>query len=98
MEYQIQKKSKIHLFQLKDRLFVLRNQISRKTPCEPWENILQGPIIQEILERKPKNIKEWKEIPLISAKYRQHARSMDRQIKDFWQEIQRLLDSVDWKK
>lgn len=67
-------------------LYARRDKIQHKYQVKPWENVLQGPIIQALLNcpptECPSNTSDWQQIEAIAERYRRHQTAMDRQLAD----------------
>lgn len=67
-----EKPALINYSQASDKLYELRNEIREGRPeleIEPWKNILQGPFIKEMLDKRVKTLAEWKNAPKIKYRY-----------------------------
>jgi hypothetical protein len=90
-------KSTITRAQAKQRFMSLRNEIRQSYQIENWENILQGPIIDAMLDEQLNNIDEWKIADEISWRFEKHEAVMKLQLDKYWDRILDVLNSIEWK-
>jgi len=81
---------------LAQQLKKIRNQIEFENEFNlhypgPAANILQGPIIDDILKNRPQNIDEFKRLPNFVWAWKHHEKSMEIQLRDGWERIDSLL-------
>lgn len=92
----IEEQPSINKRQASDKLLQLRNRIRDQFPdLENWENILQKPIVDVMIADKPSTREEWKSIPTVSQKYRNHQDVMDPQLANHWEEIRSILLQIE---
>lgn len=79
---------------IKGELLVLRQRIKWSgIKPENWQNILMEKPIIDIIEKEfISNLEEWKINPEIARRYGKEKEIMDRQIDQFWPQIQTVLD------
>ena len=78
---------------IRDELLVLRKRIKwSEIKPDNWQNILmEKPIIDIIGEEFISNLEEWKNNPEIARRYGREKEIMDRQIDQYWPDIQANL-------
>ena len=92
---------KQNIEQLRDRLIEIRNEIRLDYEKEDkflvgYRNLLNGTFIDEIINNKIKNEKEFFSNTLIAERYEWNKGPMSRQYDTYWYRIQRELDNTDW--
>lgn len=93
-QMQIEKPS-INIGQATTKLLQMRNRIRNQNPdLENWENILQRPIVNVMVRDKPKTIDDWINLPGINQRYKKHQVDMDKQLNEFWEEIEAILKQL----
>ena len=91
--------------QAKNSLIALRNRISdefrwNNIPIENWENVLQRPIIGQMIEEKITDVEQWRKAGgTIKERYtdeRNRSKAMDKQLEKYGKEIFDIMQSIDW--
>jgi hypothetical protein len=85
--------------QARFELLELRNEIRHSYQksgrnLEHWENILQGPIVDQMLSERPSDVIEWKSLPAVAAKYSQFTELMDEQLSAFSERMFEILSRI----
>ena len=88
----------MELERVREKLMVLRDQIRNtdwgENHIENWENILQQPIVDAMLEANVGSLEEWKSTPDIEVRYLKNQTIMDLQLERHWPEIQSALNGA----
>ena len=90
--------------QAENRLIALRNRISdefrwNNAPIKPWENVLQRPLIEQIIQEKIQNVEQWKNAGgKIKERYtdrRNSSEAMDEQLRKYGGEMFDIIESIE---
>lgn len=82
----------INSSQARDKLLQIRNEIINESPeIKNWENILQSPIVDAMLENAVNTMEEWKKVPIIARKYSENKKIMNEQLEMYWSRISPIL-------
>lgn len=90
--------------QAENRLIALRNRISSEfrwnnAPIKPWENVLQRPLIEQVIQEKIQDAEQWKNTGgKIKERYtdkRNSSEAMDGQLRKYGGEIFDIIKSIE---
>ena len=89
--------------QAENVLVALRNRINdefrwNNTPIKTWENVLQRPIIRQMIEERIADVEQWKKAGgKIKERYRDkrnRSKAMDAQLEQYGEEIFAIMSSI----